>query len=45
MFVVAHVSSMKIKRLRSSAGWRRMNTRRASATSGRSCSTALRLFF
>src|SRR4051812_11134684 len=36
MFVAAQVSSMKTRRLGSSAGWRRMNTRRAWATSGRS---------
>src|SRR3954471_10927329 len=45
MFVAAHVSSMKTRRLGSSAGWRRMNTRRAWATSGRSCSAACRGFF
>src|SRR3954453_17766758 len=36
MFVAAQVSSMKTRWLGSSAGWRRMNTRRAVATSGRS---------
>src|SRR3954447_24830159 len=36
MFVAAQVSSMKTRWLGSSAGWRRMNTRRAWATSGRS---------
>src|SRR6185503_5425228 len=45
MFVAAQVSSMKTRRLGSNAGWRRMNTRRASATSGRSCSAACRVFF
>src|SRR6188472_785939 len=45
MFVAAHVSSMKTRRLGSRAGWRRMNTRRAWATSGRSCSAACRVFF
>src|SRR5919199_6142952 len=40
MFVAAQVSSRKTRRLGSSAGWRRMNTRRAWATSGRSCSAA-----
>src|SRR3954451_6761367 len=45
MLVAAHVSSMKTRRLGSSAGWRRMNTRRAWATSGRSCSAACRVFF
>src|SRR5918997_4031728 len=45
MFVAAQVSSMKTRRLGSSAGWRRMNTRRAWATSGRSCSAACRVFF
>src|SRR5215213_11946862 len=36
MFVAAQVSSMKTRRLGSRAGWRRMKTRRALATSGRS---------
>src|SRR3954469_19626153 len=45
MFVASHVSSMKTRRLGSRAGWRRMNTRRAWATSGRSCSAACRVFF
>src|SRR3954471_11175824 len=45
MFVAAHVSSMKTRRLGSSACWRRMKTRRAWATSGRSCSLACRVFF
>ena len=36
---------MKTRRLGSRAGWRRMKTRRASATSGRSCSAAWRVFF
>jgi Transposase len=44
MLVRAQVSPMKISRLGSRAGWRRMNRRRAAATSGRSCSAACRLF-
>src|SRR5215831_14738803 len=45
MLVAAQVSSMNTRWLGSSAGWRRIKARRASATSGRSCSAACRLFF
>src|SRR3954467_6438425 len=45
MLVVAAVSSRNTRRSGSSAGWRRMKAWRASATSGRCCSAACRLFF
>src|SRR6187455_1587902 len=45
IFVVADVSSRKIRCLGSRAGCRTMNLRRAATTSGRPCSVACRLFF
>src|SRR5688500_8996804 len=45
MLVVAEVSSRNTRRSGSRAGWRRMKAWRASATSGRCCSAACRLFF
>jgi hypothetical protein len=45
MFVLAQVSSTKIKREASILLWWRFQNRRLRATSGRSCSLAYRLFF
>src|SRR6188474_3354108 len=45
MLVVAEVSSRNIRRSGLRAGWRRMKAWPASATSGRCCSAACRLFF
>src|SRR4051794_13477454 len=45
MLVVAEVSSRNIRRSGLRAGWRRMKAWPASATSGRCCSVACRLFF
>src|SRR3954463_8127377 len=45
MLVVAEVSSRNTRCSGSRAGWRRMKAWRASATSGRCCSAAGRLFF